>query len=43
MALDRKVIRRESFFPILLALLWGLNWPAIKIALGEIPPFVLRS
>jgi drug/metabolite transporter (DMT)-like permease len=27
----------------LLALLWGFNWPAIKIALSEIPPFVLRS
>ncbi|MGE0240608.1 MAG: DMT family transporter [Parvibaculaceae bacterium] len=29
--------------PFLLALLWGFNWPAIKIALGELPPFVLRS
>ncbi|MGE0004371.1 MAG: DMT family transporter [Parvibaculaceae bacterium] len=37
------MIRRESFFPILLALLWGFNWPAIKIALGELPPFVLRG
>src|SRR4029079_16502569 len=37
------MIRRESFFPVLLALLWGFNWPAIKIALSEIPPFVLRS
>jgi drug/metabolite transporter (DMT)-like permease len=37
------VIRRDSFLPLLLALLWGFNWPAIKIALSEIPPFVLRS
>jgi drug/metabolite transporter (DMT)-like permease len=37
------MIRRESFFPVLLALLWGFNWPAIKIALSELPPFVLRS
>lgn len=37
------MIRRESFFPVLLALLWGFNWPAIKIALQELPPFVLRS
>lgn len=37
------MIRRDSFFPVLLALLWGFNWPAIKIALGELPPFVLRS
>lgn len=35
--------RRDGFFPILLALLWGFNWPAIKIALSEFPPFVLRS
>jgi drug/metabolite transporter (DMT)-like permease len=37
------MIRRESFFPVLLALLWGFNWPAIKIVLEEFPPFVLRS
>jgi drug/metabolite transporter (DMT)-like permease len=37
------VIRKESFFPVLLALLWGFNWPAIKIVLQEFPPFVLRS
>lgn len=29
--------------PILLALAWGLNWPAVKIALGEWPPFTLRA
>ncbi len=27
----------------LLALLWGLNWPAVKIALGEIDPWTLRA
>ncbi|WP_119272137.1 DMT family transporter [Taklimakanibacter deserti] len=37
------MIRRESFFPVLLALLWGFNWPAIKIVLQEFPPFVLRG
>lgn len=37
------MIRRDSFFPLLLALLWGFNWPAIKIVLAEFPPFVLRS
>jgi drug/metabolite transporter (DMT)-like permease len=26
-----------------LALCWGLNWPAIKIVLGELPPFALRA
>lgn len=29
--------------PVALALLWGLNWPAVKIALSEIPPFALRT
>jgi drug/metabolite transporter (DMT)-like permease len=37
------MIRKESLLPVLLALLWGFNWSAIKIALGELPPFVLRS
>lgn len=27
----------------LLALLWGFNWPAVKIALGEIRPWTLRA
>lgn len=26
-----------------LALCWGLNWPAIKIVLTQLPPFVLRA
>ena len=26
-----------------LGLCWGLNWPAVKLALGEIPPWTLRS
>ena len=29
--------------PIFLALAWGLNWPAVKIALTALPPFTLRS
>lgn len=28
---------------LLLALTWGLNWPAIKIVLGEVPPFAARA
>lgn len=35
--------RREGLLPLLLALLWGFNWPAVKIVLSEFPPFVLRS
>ncbi len=27
----------------MLALLWGFNWPAVKIALGEIQPWTLRA
>lgn len=26
-----------------LALLWGLNWPAVKLVLGEIKPWTLRA
>jgi len=37
------MIKRASLFPFVLALLWGFNWPAIKISLHELPPFVLRS
>jgi drug/metabolite transporter (DMT)-like permease len=28
--------------PFFLALAWGLNWPAVKIALTAFPPFTLR-
>jgi len=30
------------FIPFALAVLWGLNWPAVKIAVSEVPPFTLR-
>jgi drug/metabolite transporter (DMT)-like permease len=29
--------------PFVLALAWGLNWPAVKIALSVFPPFTLRA
>lgn len=28
---------------MVLAVLWGLNWPAVRVALTEIPPWTLRS
>ena len=28
--------------PFVLALAWGLNWPAVKILLSAFPPFTLR-
>ncbi|HEX6143985.1 MAG TPA: DMT family transporter [Geminicoccaceae bacterium] len=28
---------------VALALLWGLNWPAVRVALTEIPPWTLRT
>jgi len=28
---------------LLLAFAWGLNWPVIKIVLGEVPPFAARA
>ncbi len=35
--------KREILYPIVLALLWGFNWPAVKIVLSEVPVFVLRG
>jgi len=29
--------------PVVLALLWGLNWPAVRIALSALPPWTLRG
>ena len=33
---------RLLLIPPLLALAWGLNWPAVKIMLSALPPFTLR-
>lgn len=33
---------RLALVPAVLALCWGLNWPAVKIMLGSLPPFTLR-
>ncbi len=30
------------YIPLLLAFLWGFNWPAVKTALSEVQPFGLR-
>ena len=35
--------RRLALIPPLLALTWGLNWPAVKIMLSVMPPFWLRG
>jgi hypothetical protein len=37
---SRTIVTR--LIPIALALLWGLNWPAVRLCLNEIPPFGLR-
>ncbi|MFA7665450.1 MAG: DMT family transporter [Burkholderiaceae bacterium] len=29
--------------PFALALIWGLNWPAVRVALDALPPFTLRA
>jgi drug/metabolite transporter (DMT)-like permease len=31
------------FLLAMLALLWGLNWPVMKLSLAEYPPFVFRA
>jgi drug/metabolite transporter (DMT)-like permease len=33
---------RPWLIPPILALAWGLNWPAVKILLATVPPFTLR-
>ncbi|MBB3213579.1 drug/metabolite transporter (DMT)-like permease [Herbaspirillum sp. Sphag1AN] len=35
--------RRAKHLLILLGVVWGLNWPAVKVALGSISPWALRS
>ena len=39
---SRTDARSAALIP-LLGLLWGFNWPAVKIALGEIAPWTLRT
>ena len=29
--------------PVVLAVIWGLNWPAVRIGLTAMPPFMLRA
>jgi drug/metabolite transporter (DMT)-like permease len=37
------VAMRPALIPLLLALAWGLNWPAVKIMLSVLPPFSARA
>ncbi|SLN39317.1 DMT family transporter [Oceanibacterium hippocampi] len=39
----RGVAGRDLALIVLLGVFWGLNWPAVKVILGEIPPFTLRA
>jgi drug/metabolite transporter (DMT)-like permease len=34
---------RPALIPLLLAVAWGLNWPAVKIMLSVLPPFTARA
>lgn len=36
-------MNRQLLAVPLLALLWGMNWPAVKIVLGEVAPWTLRA
>ena len=40
---DRALVLPVRLIPVLLALAWGLNWPAVKIMLAVLPPFTLRA
>jgi len=33
----------EIFLVVAIGLFWGLNWPAVKTILGEVPPWTLRA
>lgn len=33
---------KPGLLPFALALCWGLNWPAVRLILGEWPPFMFR-
>lgn len=35
-------LSRSAWIPPLLALLWGLNWPAARLILASLPPFTFR-
>ncbi|MDH3695250.1 MAG: DMT family transporter [Gammaproteobacteria bacterium] len=35
--------RKALLLVLAIGVLWGLNWPAVKIILGEVPPLTLRA
>lgn len=39
----RKGTRLIRLIPLVLAVIWGLNWPAVRIGLTAMPPFMLRA
>jgi drug/metabolite transporter (DMT)-like permease len=40
---SRHTLMRPALIPPLLAIAWGLNWPAVKIMLSVLPPFSARA
>ena len=41
--MEQSPTRGQIALVLLLGLLWGLNWPAVKIALAEFGPWSLRA
>ncbi len=35
--------RKTLLLVLAIGVLWGLNWPAVKIILGEVPPLTMRA
>lgn len=35
--------RRQLVLLVILKLVWGLNWPVMKIGLSSYPPFAFRA
>lgn len=40
---DRPADATAKFLLVMLSLAWGLTWPAMRIALDEVSPFILRT
>jgi O-acetylserine/cysteine efflux transporter len=40
---DRNMLPRDRLLAVLVAVAWGLNFPATELALGHFPPFLLAA
>lgn len=38
-----RLTRSQTLALVLLTLLWGVNWPVMKLAVGQYPPMSFRA